>query len=148
MGEHLLGELVGERALTMIHSICLPSYDTIFPLSADSALSCTITGFVSLQLANNHLRNSMDKFIQAVWIHTLWTVQTEITCTSFITVQYNPPVHTHVQSHAANTPKSQTGNPAAPINQILSQSNPSQKLSCTSSSWVMSQCVRTAKKDK
>lgn len=136
-----MGELVGE---TMIHGICLPSYDTIFPLSAKSALSCTITGFVSLQLANNYLRNSMNNFVQAVWIHTLWTVQTEITCTSFIT-QVQP---TSAHSCSVTCSKhSQITNrkPAAPINQIVSQTNPSQKLSCTSSNWVMSLC---GEKDK
>lgn len=141
--EHLLGELVGERALTMIHSICLPSYDTIFPLSAESALSCNIMGFVSLQLANNYLRNSMNKFAQAVWIHTPWTVQTEITCTSFITVR---PTSAHSCSVTCSKHSPITNRkPAAPINQILSQSNPSQKLRCTYTNWVMSLC---AKKDK
>lgn len=44
MEGHSVGALVGETALTMIHGIRLPSYDTTFPLSAESALSCTITG--------------------------------------------------------------------------------------------------------
>lgn len=141
MEEHLLGELVGERALTMIHGICLPSYDTTFPLSAESALSCTIMGFVSLRLANNYLRNSMNKF---VWIHTLWSVQTEITCTCFITEAQ--PISTRSCSVTCSKHSQITNRkPAAPINQIPPQSNASQKLSCTSSNRVMSLRV---KKDK
>lgn len=133
-----------EKALTMIHSICLPRYDTAFPLSAESALSCTITGFVSLQLANNYLRNSMNKLVQAVWIHTLWAVQTEITCASFIgeaqpTRAHSCSVTRSKHSHITNR------KPAAPINQIPPRSNPSQKFSCASSSWVMSLCAKTDK---
>lgn len=116
MEEQLLGKLVGERALTMIHGICLPSYDTIFPLSAESAQSCTIMGFVSLRLANNNLRNPMNKFVQDVWIHTLWTVQTFNTEAQ--------PTRAHSCSVTCSKHSQITNRkPAAPINQILSRAN-------------------------
>lgn len=138
--EHLVGELVWERALTMIHG-------TKFPLSAKSALSCTIMGFVSLQLANNYLRNTMNKFVQAVWIHTLWTIQTEVTCRSSITeVQ---PTSAHSCSVTCSKHSQITNRkPAAPINQILPQTNLSQKDSWTSSNWVMSLCAKKKTNDK
>ncbi len=54
--------------------------------------------------------------------------------------------HAHVQSHAPHTPKSQTGNLLHPLTKYSPDQNPSQKLSCTSSDWLMSLCVNC--KDK
>lgn len=102
---------------------CLSSYDNIFPLSAESALSCTITGLVSLQLANNYLRDLMNKFVQAVWIHTLWTVQTEITWTSYI-IEAQPASARSCSLTCSKHSQITNRKPAAPINQILSQSKP------------------------
>lgn len=102
----------------MIHGICLPSYDTIFPLSAESALSSTITGFVSLHLASYYLINSMNKLVQAVWIHTLWTVQTEITCTSYITEE-QPTSACSCSLTFSKHSQITNRKPTTPINQIL-----------------------------
>lgn len=114
MEEHLLGELVGVRALTMIHGICLPNFDTTFPLSAESVLSCTIMRFVSLRLAKDHFRNSMNKFVLAVWKgYTPYGLLGQKSHAHLTLQKYNPIVHT--QSHAPNTPKSQTGNLLHPL---------------------------------
>ena len=116
MGEHLLGELVGVRALTMIHGICLTSFDTTFPLSAESALSCTIMRFVSLGSAEDHFRNPMNTFVLAVSKgYTPYGLLGQKSHAHLTLQKHNPLVHTHVQSHAPNTPKSQTGNLLHPL---------------------------------
>lgn len=119
MEEHLSGHLVKDRAPTMTHGISLPSYDTTLPLSAQYALSCTFMKLLSLQSANSCLRNSMNKFVRTVWIHTLWTVQREITCTSFISKAQPTSAHScsiTCSKHSQITNRKS----AAPINQILS----------------------------
>lgn len=113
-------------------ALVFPSYDTVFPRSAESALSSAIMTFVSLWLANNYLRNSLNENVPSDWKHTQKKEKKKC----------NPPGQPHAQSYAQNTPLITQRKPAVPIYWILCQSKPFQNLRCTSSSRVMSQCTK------
>lgn len=112
-------------------ALVFPSDDTIFPRSAASALSSAITIFVSLWLANNYLRNSMNKIVLSDWKHTL--------------KKCNPPGQAHVQSHAQSTPWPHTGNLLCTFTKYCANQN----LSKTSAvRQAVAWCHGVQKKDK
>lgn len=142
---HYGGAYTGGRAPAIIRAIRLPSYDAIFPLSAESALTCTIPVVCFTAVANNNLRNSMNKFVRGrldthpmncsvrnhmhFFHHTSTTHQCKL-------------MFSHMLQ---NTPKSQTGNLLHPLTEYCPKQTLPKNHSCTSSDLVMSVC---AKEDK
>lgn len=99
------------------------------------------TAVFLLQLTG--LRDLMNCFLPAVWLHTLWTIQTDFTCTSLTAEDHLTGAHSCLVTCFKHS-QILNRKPAAPINQIVSQSTLSTELSCAWSRWVMSLC---AKKD-
>lgn len=128
----------GSKLFTMMEDVekykhWFTAHDAILPLSAQSALSCTIMRFLSLLSANNYLIHPTN--VQAVWIHTLCTVETrkQITWTSFYAVVHSTSAHPCSVTCSKHSQISY-GNLLHPLTKYLFQSNLSWKFTCTSSS--------------
>lgn len=109
----------------MIHSICLPSYDMVFPLSAQSVPGCTIMGFLSqlfecAVLANNYLRNPINVCPSCLDTHPMnYSDKNHI---GLHILDYKSTSHQHTHPYSVTCSKHTpitNEKPAAPFNQIL-----------------------------